>query len=64
MKDLTPGQMEVLKLIAEGYDYTEIAKEIHKSFSTVRHHASMAYQTLDARDAAHAVHIAHQRGLL
>ncbi len=64
MKNLTPVQLEVLGLIAEGLERKEIAARTYKSLFTVKTHAKRLYKRLGAKNAAHAIHLAHQRGLL
>lgn len=54
----------LLELIADGEEYTDIARRGHMHVSTVKRHATLLRARLGARTNAQAVHIAHQRGLL
>ena len=46
LDQLTPREREVLKLIARGYAYKEIARELHISVKTVETHASAVLRKL------------------
>ncbi len=61
---LTPAEFEVLRLVAEGIEGQEIADRLYKSLGTVRSQCKSAYAKLGATNAAHAVHLAHQQGIL
>jgi len=62
--DLSKREIEVVKLLAEGHENPEIAGLLGVSVETVRAHNKHIYRKLVARSRAHAVHIAHQRGIL
>lgn len=57
-------ELDLLQLIADGEEYTDIARRGHMHLSTVKRHATLLRARLGARTNAQAVHIAHQRGLL
>lgn len=61
---LTARQLRVLELIADGLTLNEIAPEIPCAAITVKRRRAEIFERLGARNAAHAVHIAHQRGLI
>lgn len=61
---LVERETEVLKLIALGRSYAEIAAELHLAHATVKNYAASAIKKLGARTQAHAVHLAHLTGLL
>lgn len=47
---LTPPEMQVAALIAEGYEYAEIARMLGKRRDTVRNQASSIYRKLGLAD--------------
>ena len=63
-EDLTPRELEVLRLIQDGYKNKQIADELSISEHTVNFHIKNVVQKLRARDRTHAVTIATRRGLL
>ncbi len=64
MPDLSPRQLRVLRMTADGYTRERIAEEIYASVATVRNIREQIFTKLGADTAAHAVHIAHQYGIL
>lgn len=62
--DLTPRQLEVLRLIAEGLTLQEVGERLWLARSTVKTHLSNVMQALGARTRSHAVALAYQRRLL
>jgi len=61
---LSTRELEVLRRLAEGKVYKQIALELELSTSTVRTHLHNVYGKLDAVDRAQAVLIASERGWL
>lgn|GEM_PF-2710036 len=61
---LTVREAEVLNLVARGFTYTESARHLGVSVSTVRTHARHLYEKLDAHNKTEAVYEARQLGLL
>jgi putative nucleotidyltransferase with HDIG domain len=61
---LSTRELEVLRRLAEGKVYKQIALELALSTSTVRTHLHNVYGKLDAVDRAQAVLIASERGWL
>ena len=59
---LSTREMEVLKRLAEGKVYKQIAHELALSTSTVRTHLHNIYGKLGAVDRAQAVLVATERG--
>jgi DNA-binding NarL/FixJ family response regulator len=62
--DLTSRELEVLRHVAKGLGNKEIAGAIGRSTDTVKAHLESVFRKLDARDRAHAVTIALQRGFI
>jgi DNA-binding NarL/FixJ family response regulator len=62
--DLTPRELEVLRLIRDGNRNKEIAGQLAISETTVNFHIKSLVDKLGANDRTHAVTIAVRRGLL
>jgi DNA-binding NarL/FixJ family response regulator len=62
--ELTPREREVLKLIADGRDNTEIAKILFLSRRTVRNHVSNIFRKLHTENRVQAAVYAVRRGLI
>ena len=60
---VTPRELEVLALIADGYSTREIARDLWITEETVRTHVRRLLNRLDARTRAHAVAIAFREEL-
>lgn len=63
-EDLTTREMEVLRLIRDGYRNKQIASELAIAETTVNFHIKNLVDKLGANDRTHAVTIALRRGLL
>jgi DNA-binding NarL/FixJ family response regulator len=61
---LTPRELQVVKLIAEGYTSDEIAQELVISRKTVDHHRARILEKLGMRNVAELTRYAIRRGLL
>jgi two-component system NarL family response regulator len=62
--ELSPREMEILKLIAHGASNKEIAARLTISEGTVRVHASNVFAKLGCSDRAQAVAVAFHRGII
>ena len=62
--DLTARELEVLRLIRDGYRNKQIADQLTISENTVNFHIKNLMEKLRANDRTHAVTIALRRGLL
>jgi two-component system response regulator NreC len=61
---LTPREVEVLKLIAEGYKSKEIADYLSISINTVDKHRANLMRKLDLHSASALTHFALKEGLV
>jgi len=61
---LTERELDVLRLLAEGYSNREIAELLHLAEGTVKNHLSVILQKLGARDRTQAVLRALREGVL
>lgn len=63
-EELTPRQLDVLRMIAEGYSTKEIARGLNISAKTVETHRALLMQRLDIYDVASLVRYAIKTGLV
>jgi DNA-binding NarL/FixJ family response regulator len=61
---LTPRELEVLRLVAEGLSNAEVADRIGRTEGTVKVHLKNILQKLDVRDRTEAVTTALRRGFI
>jgi DNA-binding NarL/FixJ family response regulator len=62
--ELSPREVEVLSLVAQGKANKEIAGALRVSEATVKSHLLHIFEKLGAADRAHAVTIAARRGII
>lgn len=62
--ELTPRQLDTLKLIVEGLSNQAIATRLHVTEGTVKAHVKAILAKFGARDRAHAASIALRRGIV
>ena len=61
---ITPRELEILNLIAQGLSNREIAESLFVSENTVKTHCSRAFDKLGARRRTQAVQLGKQLGIL
>ena len=62
--ELTPREIEVLKLAAGGLSNKQIADRLQLAENTIKHYVVFALAKLGAQDRTHAVSLAIERGIL
>jgi len=62
--DLCPREIDVLRLIAEGYDNRRIAETLHISIHTVKGYRITAKQKMGALNCYHLVTLGFRSGVL
>jgi LuxR family maltose regulon positive regulatory protein len=61
---LTPRELEIMRLISEGYSNPEISRELVVSLNTIKKHTSNIYGKLGVRSRTQAIVRAQQMDLL
>lgn len=64
LEPLSPRQLEVLALLADGFGPLAIARHLDLSLPTVRNHVAAVLSRLDCHSQLEAVATARRRGLL
>jgi LuxR family maltose regulon positive regulatory protein len=64
IEPLTDRELDVLRLMAEGLKYKEIATKLFVSLNTVRFHVKAIYGKLNVNNRTQAIQMARQRRLL
>ncbi len=59
--NLSERETEILKLLAKGFSYQQIANDVFISHGTVRKHVENIYGKLHINSKAQAVSLAHQK---
>jgi LuxR family maltose regulon positive regulatory protein len=64
IEPLTDRELDVLRLMARGLKYKEIATQLFISLNTVRSHVKAIYGKLDTNNRTQALEMARQLGIL
>ena len=64
VKDLTEREVEILKLVAEGYSNKEIGERLFISHRTVDTHCTNLMKKMDVHNVAGLIRIALKSGLV
>ncbi|MDF2709899.1 MAG: DNA-binding response regulator [Nonomuraea muscovyensis] len=64
LSELTPRELEVLRLLATGLSNAELADRLSLSATTVKTHVARILSELGRRDRVQAVVIAYETGLV
>ncbi|MFJ6655927.1 response regulator [Streptomyces sp. NPDC091377] len=64
LSDLTPREIEILRMIASGLDNSEISAALGIGVQTVKNHVTNVFAKLGVRDRAQAVIAAYESGLV
>jgi DNA-binding NarL/FixJ family response regulator len=64
LADLTPRELEVLRLLARGLSNADMARELVLGDATVKTHVARIFAKLDLHDRAQAVVLAYESGLV
>jgi DNA-binding NarL/FixJ family response regulator len=64
LSELTPRELEVLRLVARGMSNADIAHDLVVSDATVKTHVARIFSKLDLHDRAQAVVLAYESGLI
>ena len=64
LKGLTPRELDILRLVAQGLSNTEIAHRLFRSESTIKTLVGRVLSKINARDRVQAVVLAYETGLV
>jgi LuxR family transcriptional regulator, maltose regulon positive regulatory protein len=62
--ELTPRELEVIKLVDEGYKQSEISEKLHIALITVKKHMASVYTKLNVKNKTMAINILKEKGMI
>lgn len=62
--ELTPRELEVMKLVDEGNKQIEISKKLNIALVTVKKHISSVYVKLNVKNKTVAINLLKEKGIL
>lgn len=62
--ELTPRELEVMKLVDEGYKQIEISKELNIALVTVKKHIASVYSKLNVKNKTVAINLLKEMGII
>jgi len=62
--ELTPRELEVIKLIDEGYKQSEISEKLNIALITVKKHISSVYFKLNVKNKTIAINMLKEKGII
>ena len=63
-RDITPRQLEILRLLAEGYSSEQIAKKLENSKRTIENMRNEMLIRMGAKNVAHMITLGFRKGYL
>lgn len=63
-KPLTQKQVEIVRLLAEGFTTIEIAQKMENSIKTIDAQKALIFAKMDAKNVANLIHLAHLKNLI
>lgn len=64
MEDLSPLQLEIICMVANGHTGNEIAAKLHRSKPNIDHSIMKARKKVGAKNTAHLISMVIARGLI
>ena len=62
--ELTARELEIMKLVNEGYKQTEISKELNITLATVKKHIASVYCKLKVKNKTVAINLLKEKGII
>ena len=62
--ELTPRELQVMKLVYEGYKQSEISTKLHIALITVKKHIASVYSKLNVKNKTIAINILKEKGII
>jgi len=62
--ELTPRELEVMKLVEEGYKQSEISEKLNIALITVKKHIASVYLKLNVKNKTIAINVLKEKGII